>query len=85
MFACGEQTGLDPLLLPPRRSTPWFQTFPRLFPTFSGAPGLCILRCAVSVEFVRRVIFLWVVLFCFHLLFVGRERKRRRGGTDAAG
>lgn len=62
---------LDLLLLP--GLIPAFQTFLKLFLSFSGAPGLCILRCAVCVDFVLRVIFFFY--FCFHLLLVGQERK----------
>lgn len=70
MFACGEQMALDLLLLPGLISAaPAFQTFLKLFLSFSGAPGLCILRCAVCVDFVLRVIFFY---FCFHLLLVGQ-------------
>lgn len=74
---------LDLLLLPGLISaTPAFQTFLKLFLSFSGAPGLCILRCAVCVDFVRRVIFF---LFLFSSALGGTREKRRGGGSNAAG
>lgn len=63
-LTCGDQTASGRLL-------------PALVPPSFPAAGLCILRCAVCVDFVLQVTFFF--FFCSHLLFVGRERS---GGEE---
>lgn len=65
-FACGDQTASGRLL-------------PALVPPSFPAAGLCILRCAVCVDFVLRVTFFF--LFSFSSALRRAREKRRRGGT----
>lgn len=77
---------LDLLILPGLISAaPAFQTFLKLFLSFSGAPGLCILRCAVCVDFVLRVIFFFFFCILFSSALGETREKRRGGGSDTAG